>query len=92
MSIFIPIIVFIIFFVVLSFIAKAMFQHYHIEDTMKNMIDTVSAYPEKTLNEVLTEKVHQTSAPEIKCEYCGSTIKEGQNQCEHCGAKVKNKK
>lgn len=92
MYIFIPIIVFSIFFVVILFVTKAISTHPHIEDTIKNAFDTVSAYPEKRLNKVLEENINKTSATETKCEYCGSSIKEGQNQCVCCGAKVKNKK
>ena len=54
-------------------------------DTMQNMINTVSAYAEKEIQEIIEQPIEETKT----CEYCGSTMSAHSSQCDSCGAKVK---
>ena len=83
---YIPIIAFGIFFVIFLAIAISAFRsHKHTGDTMRNMINTVSAYAEKEIENVFNPPKEETKI----CEYCGSTIPNGNTKCNSCGAKAK---
>ena len=77
---------FAIFFIVFLVIAKHFFNvHRHNDDTMEDMISTISAYAEKQVQETFEQPKEETKT----CEYCGSTIPANSKKCDSCGAKVK---
>ena len=83
---FLPFIIFGVFFVVFfMIIVSAVKSHKQTGDTMQNMINTVSAYAEKQMQEAFEQPQEETKT----CEYCGSTISFGSTKCNACGAKVK---
>ena len=82
---FLPIVVFIVFFVVFLSIALTFSKsHKQVDNTIKDIVTTVSAYAEKNI-EQLKEEVKKDKI----CEYCGSTISADSAKCSFCGAKVK---
>ena len=86
---------FVIFFGIFLFVAFSIFgTHKKVENTTKDIIPTISAYPETYEPvEVFVPVTHvETKEETYICEYCGSKIKLGETKCESCGAKLKTKK
>jgi len=78
----VPFIVFIVIF--LSIAINMFFGHRNTGDTMRDMVNTISAYAEQKTQETFKEVKEDKT-----CEYCGAIIKKNSNKCDSCGAKVK---
>ncbi len=83
---FIFVIPFVVFFVIFLLIAKHFFHPHKMLDDAVDMANTVSAYAEQIKTELEPEP---EPVKEKICEYCGSTIAEGNSKCDSCGAKIK---
>ena len=78
------IIPFVAFFITFLCIAGSVFRaHKHSNDTMQDMVNTISAYAEKEVQQAFTTKHEETKT----CEYCGSKISNNNSKCDSCGAK-----
>lgn len=86
---------FIIFFVIFLVIARNLFAFGKktgdmMNKMMKNVTDTVSAYPEEE-NPIEILIPVQPKESDYICEYCGNVVKAGETKCNTCGARTKKK-
>ncbi len=80
---------FIIFLITFLSIAISIFRaHRHAGGTVKDIINTVSAYAEQHAPKEVKPVEPQTKI----CEYCGATIDAKATKCNACGARAKGNK